>query len=73
MYDPSDGLAFVMFHLTLRAAHLILKLPARVLESIVDGENQIGMPLICRWSSFHIHLAAVWKRETNTDLQLLVR
>src|SRR6266480_178145 len=57
-----------MLHLPLGAANLILKLPARVLKSIVDGKCQIGMPLIGRWRPFHIHLAAIRKRKTNMDL-----
>ena len=57
-----------MFHLSLRAANLILELPTRVLKSIVDGECQIGMPVIRRWCPFHIHLASVWKRETDKNL-----
>src|SRR5579863_5593361 len=64
----SDRWPLAMFHLTLRAANLILKLPARVLESVVDGKCQVGMSLVVRGSSFHVHLAAVRKRETNIDL-----
>jgi hypothetical protein len=57
-----------MLHLSLRAANLILELPACVLEGIVDGECQIGMPSIRRRRPFHINLASVRKRETNMDL-----
>ena len=60
--DRPNRRALVMLHLSLRAANLILELPACVLKSIVDGECQIGMPVICRWCPFHIHLASVWKR-----------
>ena len=57
-----------MLHLPLRAANLILELPAGVLEGIVKGECQIGISLVCRRRPSHIHLAAVGKRETNVDL-----
>ena len=66
--DRSNRRAFVMLHLPLRAANLILELPAGVLESIVEGECQIGIPLVLRRRPSHIHLAAVGKRETNVDL-----
>ena len=48
-----------MLHLPLRAANLILELPAGVLEGIVEGECQIGMALIRRRRPFHIHLASL--------------
>lgn len=57
-----------MLHLPLGAANLILELPAGVLEGIVKGECQIGMPLVRRRRPSHIHLAAVGKCETNVDL-----
>ena len=62
------GRPLVMFHLTLGAAHLILKLSARVLEGIVDGECQIGMPLVGRRSLFNVHLAAVRQRKADMNL-----
>ena len=57
-----------MLHLPLRAANLILGLSTGVLEDIVKSECQIGIPLVLRRRPFDIHLAAVWKRETNVDL-----
>jgi hypothetical protein len=58
----------MMFHLALRAADLILQLPAGVFEGVVEGECEIRMPLIRRRSPFHIHLPAVRQRETDVDL-----
>ena len=62
------GRPLVTFHLTLGAAHLILKLSARVLEGIVDGECQIGMPLVGRRRPFNVHLAAVRQRKADMNL-----
>jgi hypothetical protein len=57
-----------MLHSALHAAHLILKLPPRVLERIVDRESQVGVPPV-RWRrAFNIHFAALRQRETNMDL-----
>jgi hypothetical protein len=56
-----------MFHLSLRAAHLVLELPAGVLEGIVKGECQIGMPFVRWWRPFYIHLATVRKGQTNVN------
>ncbi len=58
-HDRSRGQALMVFHLALRAADLILELPAGVFEGIVNGECEICMPLISRRRSFHIHLTAV--------------
>ena len=67
-HDRSNRRALMMLHLSLRAANLILELPACVFEGIVEGECQIGMAFV-RWRRpFHIDLAAVRKRETNMDL-----
>jgi len=58
----------MIFHVALRAADLILQLPARVFEGIIKGECEIRMPLIRRRGPFHIYLSAVRQRETNVDL-----
>jgi hypothetical protein len=36
--DRPDWLVFMVFHLTLEAANLILELPARSLKGIIEGE-----------------------------------
>jgi hypothetical protein len=58
----------MIFHVALRAADLILELPARVFEGIVKGECEIRMSLIRRRGPFHIHLPAVRQQETDVDL-----
>lgn len=60
-----DGSVFVMFHLALNAAYLILKLTAGMPEGIVDGECQIGVPFIRPRCPSHIDFAPVRQRETN--------
>jgi hypothetical protein len=49
-------------------ADLILQLPARPLEGVVDGECQIGMPLVGLRGTVDIDFAAVGKRQTNVNL-----
>jgi len=58
----------MVFHLALRAADLILQLPAGVFEGIVKCECEIRMPLIGWRGPFHIHLPAVRQREMNVHL-----
>ena len=52
----------------LQLANLILQLPARPFEGIVDGEVQIGMALIGLRGTVDIDLPAVRKRQTDVDL-----
>ena len=58
----------MMLHLALQLANLILQLPARPLEGIVDGEVQIGMALIGLRGAVDIDLAAVRKGQADVDL-----
>ncbi len=67
-HDCSNGLPLVLLHLSLGAANMILELPAGVLESIIDCERQIGMPLVGRRSPSYIRFAAVRQGEANMDL-----
>ena len=57
-----------MFHLPLQVANLILQLPARPFERIVDGEIQIGMALIGLRGAVDIDFPSVGKRQTDVDL-----
>ncbi len=57
-----------MLHLPLAAARVILQLPARPLERVVDGEIQIRAPFVVRRGVLDIDLAAVGKREPNVDV-----
>src|SRR6516225_3556695 len=66
--DRSDRLAFVFLYLALKPAYPILQLAARPFEGVVDGEGQIGIPLVRRRRAFDIDLAAVGERETNMNL-----
>ncbi len=67
-HDRSNRRALVMLHLASGAANLILELSARVLESIIESEGQVGMPLVLGRGTLYVHLAAVGKRETDVDL-----
>src|ERR1017187_4075261 len=58
----------MMFHLPLQVANLILQLPARPFECIVDGEIQIGMALIGLRGAVDIDFPSVWKRQADVDL-----
>jgi hypothetical protein len=58
----------MMFHLPLQVANLILQLPARPFERIVDGEIQIGMALIDLRGAVDIDFPSVGKRQTDVDL-----
>ena len=58
----------MVLHLPLGAARLILQLPARPLERVVDGEIQIRAPFVGRRGALDIDLAAVGKREPNVDV-----
>ena len=57
-----------MLHLSLQLAYMILQLPARPLEGIVDGESQIGMPLVGLRGAVDIDFPAVRKRQADIDL-----
>ena len=64
--EPRDGCdrrPVMMLHLPLRAARLILQLPAGALERVVDGKIQICAPFIRRRRVFDIDLAPVGKRK----------
>jgi hypothetical protein len=58
----------MVFHLPLQFANMILQLPARPLERIVDGERQVGMPLVGLRGAVDIDFPAVRKRQTDIDL-----
>jgi hypothetical protein len=58
----------MMLHLPLQVANLILQLPARPFERIVDGEIQIGMALIGLRGAVDIDFPSVGKRQTDVDL-----
>lgn len=58
----------MVLHLSLQLANLILQLPARPLERVVDGERQVGMPLVGLRGAVDIDLPAVRKRQTDVDL-----
>lgn len=55
----------MVFHLPLQFANMILQLPARPLERIVDGERQVGMPLVGLRGAVDIDFPAVRKRQTD--------
>ena len=56
------------FHLPLRAANLILKLPAGALERIVDSKGQVGTPFVRRSGSLDVHFAPFRERKMNVNL-----
>src|ERR1019366_5910798 len=58
----------MMLHLPLQVANLILQLPTRPFERIVDGEIQIGMALIGLRGALDIDLPSFGKRQTDVDL-----
>src|SRR5664280_713472 len=59
---------FMVLHLSLQLANLILQLPARPFEGVVDGEVQIGMALIGLRGALDIDLPSFGKRQTDVDL-----
>lgn len=67
-HDGSDRLGIVDLDLSFQLARLILKLPPRPLESIVDGKRHIRMSLIVLCRVSHIDFAAAWKRQMDVDL-----
>ena len=52
----------MMLHLSLQLASMILKLPTRPFERIVNREIQIGMALIGLRGAVDIDFPTVWKR-----------
>ena len=57
----------MVLYLAADAAHLILQLPAGLLEGIVDSECQIAVALVRRWRSSYIDLSAVRQGKTNMN------
>jgi hypothetical protein len=57
----------MMFHLPLQVANLILQLPARPFERIVDGKIQSGMALIGLRGAVDIDFPSLGKRQTDVD------
>ena len=53
--------------MSLHAADLILQLPARPFEGIVDGEGEVGMSLVGLCGAVDIDFAAVRQRQTNIN------
>ena len=66
--DGSDWLVLVNLDLSLELASLVLKLPTRALEGIVDGERHIRMSLIVLRCVSHIDFAAARKCQMDVDL-----
>src|SRR5271155_4632102 len=66
--DRSRRRAVVLLHRALKPANVILQPAPRTLEGVVDGERQIGMPLVRRRGAADIDLAAVRQREANVHL-----
>src|ERR1035437_8916343 len=58
----------MMLHLSLQLASMILQLPARPFEGVVDGEIQIGMALIGLRGAVDIDFPSVGKRHADVDL-----
>src|SRR6185437_13590324 len=58
----------MMFHLPLHAAHIVLQLPARMLEGVADGEGQISLPVVGVRRAAGNHLVAVRQRQVDIDL-----
>ncbi len=67
-HDCSNRLAFVVLHLPLQAADMILQPTTCPFESVVDGERQIGMPLVRLRGASDIDVSAVRERQTDVDL-----
>ena len=61
-HDCCDRLALVVFDLPLQAPGLVLQPPARPLEGIVDGEQQVGVPFVGGCGAPDIDLAALRQR-----------
>src|SRR5665811_2147059 len=59
---------FMVLHLSLQLANLLLQLPARPFEGVVDGEVQIGMALIGLRGAVDIDFPSVGKGQTDVDL-----
>ena len=59
------GRAFVMLHLALHLAYLILQLPARALEGIVERVVDVRITLVVLRRAADIDLAAVRQGEVN--------
>ena len=58
----------MVFYLPLQLADLVLQLPARAFEGVIDREGQIGIPLIILRGVADIDFAAVRKCEPDADL-----
>jgi len=63
-----DRLTFVLFHLPLQAADLILQPPSRMLEGIIDGKRKIGVALVRRRGAPDVDFATIRQRKMNIDL-----
>ena len=60
--------AVMLLHLSLHAADLVLQLPARAFESIVERESEVGIALVILRRVVDIDLAAVGQRQADIDL-----
>jgi hypothetical protein len=67
-HDLSNRLRFMLLHLPLHSARVILQAPTRPHESIIESESNVGIPLIRLRRSRDIDLPPIRERETNIDL-----
>ena len=55
-------------NLTLQLADMVLSPAACPLEGVVNRIAGMGVALVVRWRSSHVHLSTIRKREVNIDL-----
>ena len=67
LHDGSDWLGLMVFDLTLRAANLVLKLPPRMFERVVDCKCQIGVTLVRGRRPLDVYFAAVGKSQPDME------
>src|SRR6516162_232499 len=63
-----DRLTFVLFHLRLQTADLILQPSSCMLEGIIDGKPKIGVALVRRRRAPDVDFATIRARKMNVDL-----
>src|SRR6516165_2620740 len=63
-----DRLTFVLFHLPLQTADLILQPSSCMPEGIVDSKPKIGVALVRRRSAPDVDFATIRERKMNIDL-----
>jgi hypothetical protein len=62
------GSSLVRFDMALQPTDLILELPARPLERIVESKMNVRMPLVETWRTPDIDLLSVRERQADVDL-----